>query len=69
MAPYSRSILYRDAAALPDEYILHPAASTGRLRVKLGGGLRDRCMSSFEFVEPRSLQDAFALLDHEDPAV
>jgi aerobic carbon-monoxide dehydrogenase medium subunit len=26
-------------------------------------------MSSFEFVEPRSLQDAFALLDHEDPAV
>jgi carbon-monoxide dehydrogenase medium subunit len=26
-------------------------------------------MSSFEFVEPRSLQDAFALLDREDPAV
>jgi aerobic carbon-monoxide dehydrogenase medium subunit len=26
-------------------------------------------MSSFEFVEPHSLQDAFALLDHEDPAI
>ena len=26
-------------------------------------------MSSFEFVEPHSLQDAFALLDPEDPAV